>query len=321
MTPEISVVIPTHKRLALLCRCLTALTERRPGVSCEIIVVDDGRSSAVRAVVLALARQHGGIRYLRPAPGRRGPAAARNAGWRAAVGEIVAFTDDDTVPATDWLHAGRAAMLPGVAAAGGRVIVPLPPEPTDAERDTAGLDGAEFVTANCFVRREALVRAGGFDERYTRAWREDSDLYFTLLELGERVVAAPDAVVIHPARKAPPSDCLRRHRNLYFDALLFKKHPRLYREKIAAAPPWHYYLAMLLAVVAVLALMAGQTAWAAVASVAWAGLTLQLIWRRQRGLSRAWRERVGIALTSVLIPPLAVFWRLAGAWHFRVLFA
>ena len=41
-------------------------------------------------------------------------------------------------------------------AAAGRVVVPLPERPTDYERDAAGLEGTEFVTANCFCRRAAL---------------------------------------------------------------------------------------------------------------------------------------------------------------------
>lgn len=319
--PAISVVIPTYRRPESLGRCLAALLARDPGPSCEIIVVDDGRSIEVRALVNALARKHAGIRYLCPARGKRGPAAARNAGWQAARGEIVAFTDDDTLPEADWLNAGLLAMAPDVAAASGYVRVPLPARPTDAERETAGLQGAEFVTANCFVRRAALLRCGGFDERYTGAWREDSDLYFTLLEHGEKIVAARRAVVVHPPRTAPPGDCLRRHRNLVFDALLYKKHPRLYREKIAARPPLRYYLTLFAAITALLALAFGRSEPAAVAALAWTLLTLSLAWRRQRGLSRDWRERAGITLTSALIPPLAVFWRLAGAWRYRVLFA
>lgn len=325
MRPLISVVIPTYARPQLLWRCLDALAAQDldPAAS-EIIVVDDARSDAARTLVYTFIRECGGgraIRYLRPPFGKRGPAAARNAGWLAARAELVAFTDDDTIPMPNWLSEGLAVMQPDIAAAWGDVVVPLRPDPTDAERNIAGLEGAEFVTANCFVRRAALIRAGGFDERFKRAWREDSDLYFTLLESGEKVIEAPAAVVIHPARTAPAAHCLRLHRNLFFDALLYKKHRRLYREKIAAVPPLRYYLSVALLLFTLAALFAGQPDWAAGAAALWLGLTLLLVHRRQQGLSRNWRERAGIALTSALIPPLAVFWRLAGAWHFRVLFA
>jgi cellulose synthase/poly-beta-1,6-N-acetylglucosamine synthase-like glycosyltransferase len=91
-------------------------------------------------------------------------------------GEIVAFTDDDTVPARDWLCSGLQAFADNVDGVAGRIIVPLPEAPTDFERNMAGLERAEFATANCFYRRSALAAVGGFDERFTAPWREDADL-------------------------------------------------------------------------------------------------------------------------------------------------
>lgn len=329
MNPLLSVVIPTYRRPEMLRRCLEAVLGQHPAPEAyEVIVVDDGRSDATRfqlaEITRDMARQDSccELRYLCPPLGQRGPAAARNAGWRAARGEIIAFTDDDTIPAPDWLVSGLEAMAePAIAAAWGYVMVPLRAQPTDAERNIAGLDGAEFVTANCFVRRAALLRAGGFDERFKRPWREDSDLYFTLLENGEQVVQAGKPLVLHPARQAPFMQCLRLHRNLYFEALFYKKHRRLYRQKIATTPPLRYYLAVLLLVAAFGALAAGAPGWALAAAAGWLALTAQFARQRLRGLTQAWSERLGIAVTSALIPPLAVFWRLAGAWHFRVAFA
>lgn len=325
MNPAVSVVIPTHSRPQLLQRCLEALVAQDfDPAAYEIVVIDDAHSEATRRQIESFARRHGGgreIRYRRPPPGTRGPAAARNAGWLAARSEIVAFTDDDTIPTPNWLSVGVAAMRPGVAAAWGDVVVPLPEHPTDAERNTAGLDGAEFVTANCFVRRTALAMTGGFDERFTRPWREDSDLYFTLLENSWTVVSAPAAIVVHPARTAPPGTCLKQHKNLFYDALLYKKHPRLYREKISAAPPLRYYFAVAALLTAAIALFTGHTLLAEMAAAAWLGLSLFIAARRLEGTSPAWRDRAEVAMTSFAIPFLAVYWRLAGALHFRVLFA
>ena len=80
--------------------------------------------------------------------------------------------------------------------------MPLPERPTDYEADASGLARAEFATANVFVKRAALALVNGFDERFTSAWREDSDLQFALLATGGRIVRAPDALVIHPVRPA-----------------------------------------------------------------------------------------------------------------------
>ncbi len=326
MTIRVSVVVPTFRRPALLRRCLAALAAQDlPAALYEIIVVDDGRCAHTGRTVARFAASHPTapvIRYVRPAVGRRGPAAARNTGWQAARADIVAFTDDDTLPARDWLGQGLLAMDPAdVAAAAGEVVVPLPEVPTDWERNTAGLSGAEFVTANCFVRRAALAATGGFDERFTRAWREDSDLYFTLLEAGCKVVRAPGAVVVHPVRPARRGVSLGLHRNLFFDALLYKKHPDLYRAKIAAAPPLRYYAIVAALAVALGALAAGQLLLAGAAALLWAVLTAMLALRRLAGTSRAWPDVADMVLTSALIPPLAVYWRLAGALHFRVVFA
>lgn len=60
--------------------------------------------------------------------------------------------------------------------------MPLPNPPTDYELNTAGLEKAEFVIANCFYRRKAIASINGFYERFTMPWREDSDLFFTLLK-------------------------------------------------------------------------------------------------------------------------------------------
>jgi glycosyltransferase involved in cell wall biosynthesis len=259
MTIVVSVVIPTHRRPHLLYRCLLSLQyQTLDPEAFEVIVVDDGRDGLTREVVGHVAARRPArpsVRYLAPPDGARGPAAARNCGWRAARGEIVAFTDDDTVPQPGWLAEGVRAMAPGVDAAAGRVHVPIPAEPTDYQRNVKRLEEAEFVTANCFVRRAVLARVGGFDERFTRPWREDSDLHFALLERRARLVRARYAVVLHPVREAPWGVSLKEQRNMLFDALLFKKHPRLYRERIRARPPLRYYatvLALLMAPAAAL---------------------------------------------------------------------
>jgi glycosyltransferase involved in cell wall biosynthesis len=316
-----SVVVPTYRRSDLLDRCLAALTAQEFDMSSfEIIVADDAGSEATRRQVDAWAgRSAVPIRYAVPTS-VHGPAAARNAGWRAARGRIVAFTDDDCIPDPLWLAEGVAAFDGGAAAVAGRVVVPLPDRPTDYERDAAGLEGAEFVTANCFVRRDALEAVGGFDERYAAAWREDSDLHFAFLERGCRVDRAPLAVVVHPVRPARWGVSLRQQRKSLFNALLYKKFPERYRRQIRPSPPWDYYATVGAIATAAAALVAGRPGIALAASSVWAALTARFCARRLRHNSLSPRHVAEMAVTSAMIPPLSVFWRLYGAFKFRVLF-
>ncbi|MGH9159783.1 MAG: glycosyltransferase family 2 protein, partial [Vicinamibacteraceae bacterium] len=246
--PRVSVVLPTRDRPALLAGCLSALAlQSLPASEVEVIVVDDSDAHSAKMVVAHAARSARIIRYL---PGfGRGPAAARNVGWRAARAPIVAFTDDDCVPTPRWLASGLAPFEDGVTGVSGSVSVTRPSEPTDYERDAARLSDAPFVTASCFYRRDALEEIGGFDERFEMAYREDSDVWLTLLERGQRLVLAPAAEVCHPIRPAPWGVSLRQQQRSLYNALLYKKHPALYRAQIEHGPPLRYYVTVAAALV------------------------------------------------------------------------
>jgi len=323
-----SIVVPTYRRPDLLDRCLASLVAQTFDADrYEIIVADDADDPGTAAQVERWRARTGNrpaIAYV-PVRGTHGPAAARNAGWRIARGDVVAFTDDDTLPCPDWLAQGMAAVGPdatsAVAAATGRVHVPLEGEhPSDYELDASRLAASEFVTANCFVRRDALRAIGGFDTRFTAAWREDSDLHFSLLEAQGRIVRAPGAVVVHPVRPARFGVALRQQRKILFDALLYKKHRRLYRERIRATPRWDYYAIVLSLAIAIVAAFRPATQIALASFSVWLLLTAHFVGQRLRYTSRAPLHVAEVVVTSVLIPPLAVFWRFVGAWRFRVLF-
>ncbi len=321
----VSVVLPTCRRVTLLERCLKALLRQSLSPDCyEIIVVDDGRQDEVQGLVARLAAlpRVPALRYLRPPQGR-GPAVARNCGWRSARAALVAFTDDDTVADPQWLQHGLTGMRAHWLALAGRVRVPLlhPTgcRPTDHELMTQGLERAEFVTANAFVRRSALALVGGFDERFQRPWREDADLQFRLEAVGP-VGRCEAALVWHPVRPERWGVALRQQRHVFFDALLYRKHPRLYRLRVRRRPPWDYYGIVLLTLLGLLLAFAGPWVMAAQLLAGALALTLGLAWRRLRHTARDPGHVCEVLLTSALIPFLSVYWRLRGALHFRVMF-
>lgn len=321
---DCTVVVPTYRRADLLERCLEALAHQSlTARGYEVVVVDDARSDETRAQVERWGDGGRVVRYVRPEGDARGPAAARNAGWRAARGWLVAFTDDDTVPDAGWLSAAIAAFRSGARrldAAWGRIEVPLPERPTDYERDASGLERAGFVTANCFVRRDVLEALGGFDEAFTSAWREDSDLYFRLLGGGYRVEYLAEALVVHPVRPASWGVSVRQQRKAAFDALLYKKHPALFAEHVRPARPTLYYPVVLALGAACIGAATGVVPVAAGGWAAWAALTGAFAARRLRGTSRSPRHVAEMVVTSAVIPPLSLFWRVRGAVRHRVLF-
>jgi glycosyltransferase involved in cell wall biosynthesis len=214
--PEISVVIPTFNRsrgCEMLLRGLAAqsLAPER----FEVVVVDDCSSDDT---VGALRRLVGEMPYrlqVLQTRANRGPAQARNVGWRAAIAPVVAFMDDDCLPEADWLAAGLAFMSahPTVGVAQGRTRAP---DGVDVSRLQGWyvwrvIDGPTpyFDACNIFFRRPALDATGGFDEEIAWwsdpaapgavpvAWGEDSAAGWAVVEAGWDRDFVPDAVVVH----------------------------------------------------------------------------------------------------------------------------
>lgn len=96
---SVSIVIPTCGRTEGLRLCLTNLLKQNTTRSCEIIIADNRPSSGVTPPVV---REFPGVKLV--SEPRPGISYARNAGIAAAKGEIIIFTDDDTVAPPDWVE-------------------------------------------------------------------------------------------------------------------------------------------------------------------------------------------------------------------------
>lgn len=325
MAIKISIVIPTFNRPALLRKCLDMLViQDFPPGDYEIIVVSDGpdlETVKVVASTVVNCRNSPSIRYFN-LPFRRGPAAARNMGWQNAHGTLIAFTDDDCVPNIYWLKAiWESYREQEEVAFSGSIIVPHAVRPTDYERNVSHLEHAEFATANCSCTRRALEKVNGFDERFSTAWREDSDLEFNLLRHHIPVEHIEKARIIHPVRPSGWGISLKEQRKSMFNALLYKKHPALYRAKIQACPPWHYYATVLCFVLFLAFLLCFSSFLPSTAALAgWLALSAWFISRRLAGNSRSGTHVFEIIITSLFIPFLSIFWRLCGSFKYKIFF-
>ena len=210
----LTVVVPTRDRPELLRRCLAALAgELRDG---DRVVVVDSAPTAVPAGPVAA---EAGAQLV--SLGEKGASRARNAGWRAATTERVAFVDDDVLVAPGWRRSIAASDAGFVL---GRVEEH--PDDAPAEHPLALVTGDAGVVVdrdgplvpggagNLVVDRAALAAVGGFDEQLgPGTWfasAEDLDLVDRLVATGCTGWYEPAAVAWHLQWRAAP-EALRTH--------------------------------------------------------------------------------------------------------------
>lgn len=232
---EITVCLCTHDRPAYVRDCLDGLKRQTAGLF-EVLVVDSASTGDVPARLADLASAYGArlIRVDRP-----GVSTARNAGARAARAPVIAYIDDDAIPAPDWIHSILRAHResdPPPTLIGGRILPrweqPLPPWwPTSLrgvlsiiEHEGQGTyrtptlpPGLEPYAANMIVEVAPLLAAGGFAEdlgRYAGVLLSDEEvrLAWALQDAGHRIVYDSRIVVHHQiqASRMHPSWLLRR---------------------------------------------------------------------------------------------------------------
>lgn len=211
---DISVVIPTYNRIDTLEHVIPGLLESSLDPrQYEILVCDSNSDDGTAEFLAKLAVNHPHLRHL-PGP-YNGRAQARNAGINAAHSPIVLFTDADIIPSPDLLarhlhrHAQAAvARRRSIAVVGMELQVSSLGEYRRL-RDFPGerkplhprwrrrVDWLFFLTGNASVRRDDLVRLGGFDESFTGYGHEDLELGFRLSRAGVRLLYEPKAINFH----------------------------------------------------------------------------------------------------------------------------
>ncbi len=205
--PFFSIIVPTFGRPAQLATCLHSLAcLDYPRDRFEVIVVDDGGQARSENLVAAFSRQMNLV--LTPHP-HGGPAKARNTGTRIAKGEFLAFTDDDCLPAADWLRDfairfrnNRNGMI------GGRTLNGLPDNPYSMAThlimdylhqhyNSCSDNPRFFSTNNVAVPADLFHSLNGFDTNFPHAAGEDRDFCERWLHAGFQMTYAPEILVYH----------------------------------------------------------------------------------------------------------------------------
>jgi glycosyltransferase involved in cell wall biosynthesis len=226
--PSMSVVICAHNAADTLDECLRhACALDYPGL--EILVVDDGSTDATPEI----ARRYPGVRLVEIDHG--GLAAARNAGFEAAKGELVAYLDSDAFPTPEWpYYLALAFDGPDVGGAGGPNVPPRD-EPPGAEvvaRAPGGPvqvlfsdDRAEHVPGcNMAFWKLVLSEIGGFDPVYTKAG-DDVDACWKILNRDWKIGFHPAALVWHRRRQGLRNYLRQQLEYGRSEALVEDRHP------------------------------------------------------------------------------------------------
>lgn len=271
MTVQLSVVIGTYNRAHLLQGALDALgsQELPPSLTWEIVVVDNNSRDTTAQVVTAFSKTTATpVRYVFEP--QQGLSHARNRGIREARGSLIAFTDDDVLPAPDWVAQVAVAIDRWNAHGIGGRILPrwdtLPPSWITAnprllnrlaimDFEVGGLlalpleAGPQVWGANMAFRRALFEKVGGFDPRRGVAGSklargEETDLIHRALEHGLKIAYDAAPTVFHRIG----SD---RMRKAYFRKLTFddaqaraRLKPVLGPRSFLGAPLWSYRAAV-----------------------------------------------------------------------------
>jgi glycosyltransferase involved in cell wall biosynthesis len=242
---RLSVVIPTFNRKERLLRTLLSLQAQRRDMPAgvEVIVVDDGSSDGTRDL-LGEHENAGHLRALFPEHG--GPARARNAGARAATGDILVLIGDDIIPLPGFLLAhDRAHRETG---AGSRAVLGrtewdpsrmrITPLLTHLDRrglqfgydlipDPDDVPAWFFYASNVSLPLAAFLRLGAFDESFGGAAWEDVEFALRAVRAPEplQIVYRPEARALHDHPTSLTSFRARQHSSGCAAAILARRWP------------------------------------------------------------------------------------------------
>ncbi len=184
----VSVIVPAYDEENYIRPCLESLAhQHRDGFDFEIILVDANSTDRTREI----AQEYGVYIVLQE---QRGIAEARELGFRAARGEIIASTDADSIPPKDWLVRLVAVFRQSPKIVG--IYGPARLYDGKPHEDfflyylggsylwlNAAINKPVFSGQNFAVRREAWQAVGGFDCDWVSA--EDVNLSLKLARVGK----------------------------------------------------------------------------------------------------------------------------------------
>lgn len=208
---KVSVIVCTRNRHDLISDCLDALC-RNGYNDLEILVIDQSTDCLTSDIVLDKATADSRIRLVPTTT--IGLSRARNTGIKESRGDVVAFTDDDCVPADDWVEriVGMLSEKPSVSAVYGRSLPwnkvwpgerPVAIKTDRMPKFFTGRRNPWKIGHGCNMafRGNVLSEVGAFDEALGPGGAlrncDDADFTYRLLAKGLAAYYEPEVLVYH----------------------------------------------------------------------------------------------------------------------------
>ena len=204
MSLAVSIIIPAYNSSAYIAEALDSVFKQTFS-SYEVIVINDG-SPDTELLERELRPYSGKLHYIKQE--NRGAAAARNAGVRAARGELVAFLDaDDTYlpnfleKQIELLKSSNAdlvysdALLFGDSPLAGRTFMQVQPSRGEVTPEKLLAVKVTVLTSTVLARKEPIFKVGFFDESLRRG--QDFDLWLRLAKSGVRFAYQSEVLAHH----------------------------------------------------------------------------------------------------------------------------
>ena len=248
---NVSIVIPTYNRRAILEKCLKAL-EKQTLTNIidhyEIIVVDDGSTDGTPSWILNNINKFPHVVFFEQEHG--GPALGRNLGVMKSKYEIIIFIDSDLIVLEDFLvcHVKKLSSTwkknnKKCFTYGSVINTSNFKNPENEKYKLTDVSFAYFATGNVAISKELLLKAGLFDNSFSLYGWEDLELGERLKKIGTKLVKCPEAIGFH---WHPPFDCrqieslISQEKERARMALVFyRKHPNLRVRLMIQLTPIH----------------------------------------------------------------------------------
>lgn len=234
---NISVVVAAYNSEKTISATIEALlSQDYPKGNLEIIIADDGSTDGTAEIVKKYP-----VKYLYQE--NKGPAAARNYGWKSARGEIVCFTDSDCVPEKEWVSKIiKEYTSDDIAGVGGSYDI------VNSDNLLARCVHEEIIQRHlkspkevnylgCFnvsYRRNVLKEVGGFDESYLDASGEDNELAYKIVKKGYKLIFDKNIKVGHYHPTKLSGYLKRQMKHGFWRMKLYRDHPDMSKGDVYA---------------------------------------------------------------------------------------